>query len=156
MKTYKKLITYFTSIPYLLGLLGLVPFIYFSFIDSYFAIFNIEDRLTFIITYAAIILSFLGGIHWGIGMLNRNHADPSIESKLRFFISVIPSILGWVSIFLYEYHAIMLLTLSFLLILLYDFISFRLNNFFQWYLFLRIILTFIVITSLLNIYHDAI
>ena len=156
MKTYKKLITYFTSIPYLLGLLGLVPFIYFSFIDSYFAIFNIEDRLTFIITYAAIILSFLGGIHWGIGMLKRSHADPSVESKLRFFISVIPSILGWVSIFLYEYHAIMLLTLSFLLILLYDFISFRLNNFFQWYLFLRIILTFIVIISLLNIYHDAI
>ena len=156
MKTYKKLITYFISIPYLLGLLGLVPFIYFSFIDSYFAIFNIEDRLTFIITYAAIILSFLGGIHWGIGMLKRSHTDPSVESKLRFFISVIPSILGWVSLFLYEYHAIILLTLSFLLILLYDFISFRLNNFFQWYLFLRIILTFIVITSLLNIYHDAI
>ena len=127
MKTYKKLITYFTSIPYLLGLLGLVPFIYFSFIDSYFAIFNIEDRLTFIITYAAIILSFLGGIHWGIGILKRSHTEQSVESKLRFFISVIPSILGWVSLFLYEYHAIILLTLSFLLIFLYDFISFRLN-----------------------------
>ena len=153
MKIFRELSTNFIFIPYLLGFLGLIPFIYFSFIDNYLQIFTLEDRFTFIITYAAIIFSFLGGIHWGVILLEVNNTEKYNRYRLRFTISVIPSVLGWVALFLHEYHGIILLLLSYLLILFYDFITFRFANLFIWYFFLRSILTFIAVTSLLNIFY---
>ena len=153
MKIFRAVFTNFTFIPYLLGFLGLVPFIYFSFIDNYLQIFTIEDRSTFIITYGAVILSFLGGIHWGFTLPEINNKERYDTYRSRFIISVIPSLLGWVSLFIHENHGIILLLLSYLLILFYDFITFRFSNFFIWYFFLRSILTFFAIISLLNIFY---
>jgi len=44
-------------------------------------------------TYGAVILSFLGGIRWGLALLRQ----PSAQRELA--ISVLPAIAGWLSLF---------------------------------------------------------
>lgn len=43
-------------------------------------------------SYAALIASFLGGIHWGIGWSQLTRAP---DSKTHFLWGVIPSLLAW-------------------------------------------------------------
>lgn len=57
--------------------------------------------------YAALILSFLGGIHWGFGMLSGNR-DPA-----RFRWAVVPSLVAWIAVLMpasaaLVIHAVML------------------------------------------------
>ena len=44
-------------------------------------------------TYAAVILSFLGGIQWGIGLSIAESAPRSAQTL--FYLSVVPSLLAW-------------------------------------------------------------
>ena len=136
--------------PLILGLLGLVPFLYFSFIDQFLEIFTIENRATFIISYSAIILSFLGGIHWGVALFQNNNHENIRKNNIRFIISVIPSILGWISLFLLDIYGITLIIISFLLLFIYDFYSLRQFNFIHWFFYLRFMLSLIVTFALVN------
>ncbi|MCE2991129.1 MAG: DUF3429 domain-containing protein [Burkholderiales bacterium] len=49
-------------------------------------------------TYAAIIVSFLGGIQWGIGVATESE-QPQTANSL-FLLSVVPSLLAWALLFL--------------------------------------------------------
>jgi hypothetical protein len=51
-----------------------------------------------IVTYAAVILSFLGGIQWGVGVSISDAAPKSAQSL--FLLSVVPSILAWCTLFI--------------------------------------------------------
>jgi hypothetical protein len=51
-----------------------------------------------IITYAAIIISFLGGIQWGIGVATIDQQPRTARSL--FLLSVVPSLLAWALLFL--------------------------------------------------------
>lgn len=58
-------------------------------------------------TYAGVIVSFLGGIHWGLGF-RAQPADPS-----RFVWGVVPSLVAWVAVVMPPYaglvvHGVML------------------------------------------------
>lgn len=58
--------------------------------------------------YAAVIVSFLGGIHWGLGF-RAQPADPS-----RFIWGVVPSLVAWVAVVMPPYaglvvHGVMLI-----------------------------------------------
>ena len=58
--------------------------------------------------YAAVIVSFLGGIHWGLGF-RAQPADPS-----RFVWGVVPSLVAWVAVVMPPYaglvvHGVMLI-----------------------------------------------
>lgn len=60
--------------------------------------------------YAAVIASFLGGIHWGIGFLRA----PSAESgapRFHFVWGVVPSLLAWLALLMSTYAALPLLGL---------------------------------------------
>ena len=48
--------------------------------------------------YAAVILSFLGGIHWGFGMRSAAAAAPSL-----FTWGVVPSLIAWVAVVMPPY-----------------------------------------------------
>ncbi len=50
-----------------------------------------------ITTYAAVILSFLGGIQWGIG-IGFSESAPRTATTL-FYLSVVPSLLAWAMLF---------------------------------------------------------
>jgi hypothetical protein len=56
--------------------------------------------------YAAVIVSFLGGIHWGIGFL---HA--SAASRFHFVWGVVPSLLAWLALLMPAHAALPLLGL---------------------------------------------
>lgn len=51
-----------------------------------------------ITTYAAVIVSFLGGIQWGIGIATHDVQPQSARSL--FLLSVVPSLLAWAMLFL--------------------------------------------------------
>jgi hypothetical protein len=74
-----------------LGLAGLVPFAVASLAPlTGSPIAEVAAPDVFLI-YAAVILSFLGGVRWGVEMA-RNAEDPS---GAILFLSIMPSILAW-------------------------------------------------------------
>ena len=51
-----------------------------------------------IISYAAIVVSFLGGIQWGIGLSTIDQQPHTARSL--FLLSIVPSLLAWAMLFL--------------------------------------------------------
>ena len=56
--------------------------------------------------YTAVIVSFLGGIHWGIGFLRAPRAP-----RFHFVLGVVPSLLAWLALLMPAYAALPLLGL---------------------------------------------
>ncbi len=77
----------------LLGLAGLLPFIGCGLL----ALRPEGDRGAMALAaYGAVILAFLGGVHWGFAL-----PDPSGRgSRARFGLGVVPSLVGWVALLL--------------------------------------------------------
>ncbi|XP_057855416.2 uncharacterized protein LOC131065051 isoform X3 [Cryptomeria japonica] len=105
--------------------------------------------------YGAVILSFLGGPHWGLAMV-RTHAPPhdkvfSINiSTFRFIWSIVPSLLAWPALLLSDIPKMCLLIFSFALVLGVD-AWFSIQGILPlWFLPLRALLTLIVILCLLS------
>jgi hypothetical protein len=46
-------------------------------------------------SYSAVILSFLGGIHWGVAMRDR-----AFVSDARLAVCMLPSLIAWLSLML--------------------------------------------------------
>ena len=57
-------------------------------------------------TYGAVILSFLGGTRWGAGL---DRAD----AGRQFALAVVPSLVGWFSLFMADVYGVALLALAF-------------------------------------------
>ena len=56
--------------------------------------------------YAAAIVSFLGGVHWGIGFMKGQDAPP-----FHFIWGVVPSLFAWLALMMPAYAALPLLGL---------------------------------------------
>ncbi len=69
-----------------------------------------------LLAYGAVILSFLGGIHWGLAMASA--APGTLPARLGF--SVLPSLLGWVALLLPPAAGLVLLAAGFAAMLLLD------------------------------------
>lgn len=92
----------------LLSLAGALPFIAGAAVLWAGPAAYAPSALQAIITYAAVILSFLGGVHWGFGF--RHSAAPAS----LFVWGVVPSLLAWVAAIMPAYaglvvHGAMLL-----------------------------------------------
>ena len=89
-----------------LGYAGLIPFVLLA------ALMWLVDAelLPFVSIalggYAAAIVSFLGGVHWGIGF-TKGDAAP----RFHFVWGVVPSLFAWVALMLPAYAALPLLGL---------------------------------------------
>lgn len=132
-------------LPRLLGYLGLLPIIaptLLLFLDSgHSAIWS-----HFLITYAAIILSFIGALHWAFAMTINKLSE--MDRKLTFIWSVIPSIIAWISLSMNDYFALLLLAIFFILNLIKDKRLAKSVDLPDWYLPLRSNLTYAVTTCL--------
>jgi hypothetical protein len=122
----------------LLGYAGLLPFIAFSF-GSWLPFTMAHLSYTLLITYAAIILSFMGAVHWGAAIVNRDAISPE-----HFTASVIPALIAWMALLLPAMIATAVLLLSFILLYHYDTAAQSRLNFVNWYIPLRKRLTWIV------------
>ena len=136
-----------------LGYAGLIPFITFS-IGSWIEIPYLYNTVYVLITYAAIILSFMGAIHWGMAMSKTD----SKHGKC-FIISVIPALAAWFSLLIPEFFSLIILLIGFFLLLSFDLTVEKSQGFPGWYIPMRIKLTFIVslslISALLSFFNDG-
>jgi hypothetical protein len=76
-----------------LGLLSLVPFIWFG-LGAVNADLNTAARsLLALIDYAALILTFAGGVHWGLGF------DPDVRRpSVRLVAGAAPLVVAWAAL----------------------------------------------------------
>jgi hypothetical protein len=86
-------------VPFLLGLLGLVPFVVCGLgalgLDPAFA----GRMLSALNFYAALILSFLGAVHWGLALEGIPRAAARAH-RTRFVLGVVPMLVAWVALLL--------------------------------------------------------
>lgn len=108
------------------------------------------------LVYAAMILSFLGGIHWGFASsaLARNAVELNAPRILG--LSVLPPLAGWVALLLPNTFAAPLLAACFASVLLLDRATDRLGYAPRWWMRLRIWLTSVVVVLLLLLSFAAI
>ena len=131
------------KIAKILGYAGLIPFIIFS-IGSWVEIPYLHNTLYVLITYAAIILSFMGAIHWGMAMSKTDN------NQNKYFITgVIPALVAWISLLIPESFSLIILFIGFILLISYDIAVEKSLGFPNWYIPMRIRLTFIVLLSLI-------
>ena len=88
------------AIATLLSLLGLVPMIFFAFGAAGHIPGTAERMLVSLIDYAALMLAFAGGVHWGLALVPEV-ARPS----LRFGAGVLPMAVAWVALMLGQFVA---------------------------------------------------
>lgn len=128
-----------------LGAFGAVPFVALA-LAGFIYEGPLRDQLVFAVTaYGALILSFLGGVHWGLAI-----ADPSQSptAPRRLTVSVLPSLIGWAALLLPISSALVLLAAAFILMLILDRWASTNGEAPAWYPSLRWPLTLVVVTSL--------
>lgn len=122
---------------------GLIPFI-----AALAGLFILADAprdlaLRALLAYAAVILSFVGAVHWGYLLSAGPHNAPFL---LGF--STLPNLTAWLSLLLADRIALFVLVLAFPLLLLYEKAS-GLNGILPgWYMTMRARLTGIVTATL--------
>jgi hypothetical protein len=128
------------------GLLGLIPFYILAL--SSFASLGLPPVIALLgmVTYGAVILSFIGAIWWGVAI----HAP---EGRLRtslFVWSVIPALIGWFATLTAPDFGVLILSAGFLIQWLLDaFLSKKHPALFPpWVFMLRSILTAGVLSAL--------
>jgi hypothetical protein len=101
-----------------LGGLGVLPFAVLS-IATPFANDVFKAQLLFaLLAYGALILSFLGGIHWGLAIA----AVPQTNNVLwrRITVSILPSLLAWSALLMPFRIGFLVLAAAFVAMLLVD------------------------------------
>lgn len=130
-----------------LGYGGLLPFVGLAL-----AIWLDQSHISLwrdaLINYSAVILSFVGALHWGFAM-SQSGMTPNQRTK-SFVWSVVPSLLGWVALSMTPKYATLLLVAGFLAHFWQDKRLVQLVNLPAWYLPLRLRLTLVACISLLT------
>ncbi len=78
----------------LLGIAGLIPFVLCSVGALSLSSEGALRSLLALAAYGAVILAFLGGVHWGFG-LDAAGAPPAPVQRARFVLGVVPALIGW-------------------------------------------------------------
>ncbi len=131
-----------------LGYAGLIPFVSGA-VGIWVTPFAWRPYvMSALLDYAAVILAFMGAIHWGLAM--RAEANDE-RARLQLGLSVIPPLLGWMAIASGMPFALALpvFLLAFVLLYFADLRAVKLGLAPQWYPALRRPLTIVVSVSLL-------
>ena len=127
-----------------LGLTGLLPFwglaIFIMVLDTPMKSYAIQAE----ITYGAVILSFLGGIHWGLAAMNERYAN-----WVSLGWGVTPPLIAWGALFLPPSLGLIVLVTGFLVAAIIDFRVFTSTIHNTWFGELRTVLSIGTITALL-------
>jgi len=102
---------------------------------------------TALLAYGAVILSFVGALHWGLAM-----ADPHMQAATRtrcFVWSVVPALLAWPVLLVGPVVGTVILMVGFAAHLAQDLLLANKTTLPRWYLSLRLRLTSVACASLL-------
>jgi hypothetical protein len=112
-----------------------------------------------LVAYAAVILAFVGAIHWGIGLMASRDDDAGQVPRAaaatasvaagRFAWSVVPALWGWLAMFPSFVSALAMLGIGFIVQLAVDWRVAGALQLPAWYLALRLVLTSGVLLALL-------
>lgn len=137
------------GIALLLGILGLIPFVALT-VASAFTSQALRSWLLFALcAYGAAILSFLGGIHWGLGIGAACHIGQRTRLILSLCFSVIPALVAWASLLLPLELGLLSLSAAMAIMLVADVAASRFDVVPRWYPTLRMPLALIAATSLI-------
>jgi len=131
-----------------LGGLGALPFIGLAGVSPFLTSGLKSFALHGLVAYGATILSFLGGIHWGLAIGSQS---PNSRSKLpaRLILSIIPSLAAWLALLVADTTGLLLLAVAVAAVLGVDLKATRAAEAPPWYPNLRIPLTCIVVAALI-------
>jgi len=132
----------------LLGAGGALPFIMLAMVPLLLPATLRDPAHLALCTYAAIILSFLGGVHWGLTLATAD-ARMTEHYRLRLVLSVMPSLLGWGALFLPAGWDLVTLAGAFAVMLLVDLGPGARSGAPAWYPRLRRPLSVAVVTALM-------
>lgn len=128
--------------PQWLGFGGLIPFIVLAALT----LVGPEGWKDWVsgglIAYGAVILSFLGGITWGLAVTRERKPDP------LYLASMAPFFAAWVALLLPRFPGLLLLMAAFLGSLINDFLLKKAGLSPGWFFSLRVTLTAIVVACL--------
>lgn len=129
-----------------LGYLGVIPFVAIAAGGMVYPQIVTDHAAFALAAYGSIILSFLGGIHWGLAI-----SGPAPNGPLgrRLILSVVPALTGWVSLLLAASSALLMLAGAFLLMLIFDILTAGRGETPDWYPKLRWPLTLAAVVSLI-------
>jgi hypothetical protein len=99
--------------------------------------------------YGAVILSFLGGVHWGLAMGSHRGQGDRTGLAPRLVVSVAPSLVGWLAVLVGGSTGLAILAVGVAAMLFVDLRATRLGQAPPWYPKLRIPLSLVVIAALL-------
>lgn len=143
------------SIALLLGIGGLIPFVVCSLGALANPPPNDELSLMALIAYGAVILAFLGGVHWGFGLEGAGTTPGGVQ-RARFGLGVLPSLLGWVALLLailsYGRVALALLVVGFFLTTMVEARARRGGYMPAGYMGLRWVLSSVVVICLVTVW----
>ena len=99
--------------PFWLSAGGLVPFVVITSAMWALPGAYAPSLLFWLSSYAAVTLSFAGGMHWGLSML---HPDMAEQDRSVFMAwSVVPALVGWISLLMPAKTALLLLITTFVI-----------------------------------------
>ena len=132
-----------------LGALGAIPFVFLA-VAAPFLEASVQERAHFaLVAYGAVILSFLGGIHWGLAIANAGRVQGNGTAFARLGVSVVPSLVGWSALLSSGPMSLFVLAAAFSGLLLLDWHASRQAQTPAWYPKLRWPLTVVVVASLM-------
>jgi hypothetical protein len=118
-----------------LGGLGIIPFVGLS-LATPFASDVLKAQLSFaLLAYGAIILSFLGGIHWGLAIAAVPQSDNTLWRRIA--LSILPSLVAWVALLTSSSIGFLVLAAAFVAMLVVDIRASRMHEAPAWYPKLR-------------------
>ncbi len=142
MNTHESALT-----PKILGYLGLIPFLT-SGVLIWFTQFH-TYAIKSLSIYAAVILTFIGGVHWGIAMhTHQNKNQSKINTRNQFIFSVIPSLIAWSAIVFSNSTGLVIIALCFGMFWLIEKLYFH-EYLSSWYMRLRSHLTLVACFSII-------
>ncbi len=142
-------------LPFWLTLISAAPFVLLSMSIAFGWVQHPEHSLHVLITYAAIVFSFLGGIHWGIAVL---HTDENPKAATLMIAESMIAPLCALLVMTIDRTYLQLLSFAFLYALIWGVDSILYNNKIipLWFFNLRGIITPIVVVSMYVAYFSVI
>jgi hypothetical protein len=129
----------------LIGFAGAVPFLVGATLPAFgFAFVGGVPVRVALIVYGAVILSFLGGIRWGLALRDGDRRRQAIA----FFLSALPAAIGWTAVLIGTLPGLALLACAFAIQGMIDIHLTGTGQMPGWFGRLRIVLTILVVGSL--------
>ena len=130
----------------ILGAGGLLPFIGLATLIALGPVTWYVYWLTALSQYGAVILTFVGALHWGYAM---HRGAQGRTAWLQYGFSVVPALLGWASLFFDVWTALRMQAVALLGCLAFDLVMARIDPVPTAFLRLRAVLTATGAASLL-------